>query len=41
VLEETGSLNPPVVWQPVPGVSNNSLTTAAVPGRKFYRLRRP
>lgn len=41
VLQATSSLTPPIQWQTVNGVSNNTFAVPANPGRQFYRLRGP
>ncbi len=40
ILEETGSLTAPVIWQPASGVSNNSLNVPLTLGTKFFRLKK-
>lgn len=38
ILESASSLSAPVNWQPVQGVSNNSVDVSTVAGRVYFRL---
>ena len=38
ILETTPSLNPPVTWSPVPGLTTNRMDIPATEAARFYRL---